>query len=268
MGAALPARTRQHGDPNVIGCVVALGGATLGVIAAWLPLWSPESFLRAHPGEPIEEQLLHETLTGRLLVAVAIAAAVSVILAFPSRHARHGPMIAGIAAILLAILAGFEAVISYQHFGAAHGSLGPGLGVYAGLGAGLVLLIGGLLIRRSTRRATLVAACIAGVLVAAAAWGLAGLSERAPIAGGSVTMNGVTWLNYPNDGTTPDERRKVGYATCAAQSIASLSRELNALRPSLRTIAIPHSVARGYARYFGDQEELYEGCLQAFREKR
>jgi hypothetical protein len=264
----LPARTRQHAEPSLIGSAIALGGATLGVIAAWLPLWSPESFRRAHPGEPLEELLLYETLLGRLLSAVAIAGGVSVVLAFPSRHARHGPMVAGIAAILLAILAGLEAVLSYQHFGAAHGTLGPGLGVYAGLAAGLLMLIGGPLIRRSTRTERLVAASVAGLLVVAVAWGLAGLSERAPIAGGSVSMNGVTWLSYPNDGTTPEERRKVGYDTCAAQSIDSLSRELNALRPSLETIAIPHSVARGYARFFGDQEELYEGCLQAFRDAR
>jgi hypothetical protein len=88
-------------------------------------------------------------------------------------------------------------------------------------------------------------------------------------------MGWGAWLTWPNDGTSSDERRKVGYETCAFQSIESIARLLNDLHRDdvtgapvgARTPATAGAVARGYARYFGDQEELYEGCLQAFRDK-
>jgi hypothetical protein len=176
----------------------------------------------------------------------------------------------------LAILAGLFAAISYQHFGAAHGTLGPGLGVYAGLVAGLLMVIGGLLIRGSSRIEALLVASTACFVVAASVWGGAALAEPAPLAGGAAFVGGSNaWLAWPNDGTTSEEKRKVGYETCAAQSMESLARLLNALNVDdagaavgPRTIATAHPVARGYARYFGNQEELYEGCLQAFRDRR
>lgn len=168
-------------------------------------------------------------------------------------------MIAGIAAIVLAILAGLRYGILVAHFGAAHGTPGPGLGVYAGLVAGLLMLVGGLFIRRWSRTDTLVGASVAGVLVAAAAWWLAGLSERAPVVGVTALYDGGVELPYPNDGTSPEEKWQVGYGACASQSLELLAR-------ALRTKATAEAVARGYARY--GQAELYEGCLQALRDKR
>jgi hypothetical protein len=273
---ALPVRTGQDVDPSLIGCAIALAGAVLAIIAVWLPLRDPESQRRAHPWEPVDDQLLVQSLTGLLLVGVAMACAVSGFIAYRGRRSSGWPAAAGIVAILLAVLAGTAAaVLAPTHFGAAHGTPGPGLGVYAGLVAGVLMLVGGLLVRQSPRNETLITASVAGVLVATATWWLAGLGERAPIGGGSVTMDGSAWINWPNDGTTPEERRKVGYGTCATQSVESLARLLNALTTDEagapvvpRTTATAGSVARGYARYFGDQEELYEGCLQAFRDRR
>jgi hypothetical protein len=164
-------------------------------------------------------------------------------------------------AIPVAILAGLSAsVLAPSHFGAAHGSPGPGLGVYTGLVGGLLMLVGGLLVLRSPgARAAVVLSC-AGVLVVA--WGLAGLGGRAPVEGVVVgSHDGGARLTFPNDGTTPEEARKVAYDTCAAQSVESLARVLGAK-------ATTEAVALGYSRYFGDQEELYWGCLQAFNEKR
>jgi hypothetical protein len=195
-----------------------------------------------------------------LVVGVTIACAVSVILALRGRRPTDGPVIAGLVAIFVTILAGLSAsVFAPSHFGAAHGTPGPGVGVYTGLVGGLFMLVGGLLIRRSPGARWLAALSCAGVLVVA--WGLAGLGGRAPVVGVGVFMDGGAWLTFPNDGTTPEERRKVGYDNCAAHSVESLARLLG-------TRATTEAVARGYSRYFGDQEELYWGCLQAFNEKR
>ena len=254
-------RRRQGADSNALGVAIALVGVALGIVAAWLPLVDPESYRRAHPGEPVDDQLLGQTTTGLLLVGAAVACAASTALAFRGRRTTWGPMIAGIAAIVLATLAGLRHGVLVAHFGAAHGTPGPGLGVYTGLVAGLLMLVGGLLLRRSSRTETLVLASAAGVLVAACAWWLAGLSERAPVVGGVALLDGGVELRYPNDGTSPEERRQVGYDTCASQSLEALAR-------SLRTRASAEAVARGYARRFGNRAELYEGCLKAFRDKR
>jgi hypothetical protein len=251
---------RQRADPEALGVAIALVGVALGIVAAWLPLVDSESYRRAHPGEPVDDELLGQTATGLLLVGAVVACAASAALAFRGRRTTWGPMIAGVAAIVLATLAGLRHGVLVAHFGAAHGTPGPGLGVYAGLVAGLLMLVGGLLMRRSSRTETLVIASAAGALVAACAWWLAGLSERAPAVGGVALLDGGVELRYPNDGTTPEERRQVGYDTCASQRLGALAR-------SLGTRASADAVARGYARYFGTQGELYEGCLQAFRER-
>jgi len=141
----------------------------------------------------------------------------------------------------------------------------PGLVV-----AGLLMLVGGLLLRRSSGIQTLVVASAAGVLVATCTWWLAGLSERAPVVGGVVTMNGSASLSFPGDGTEPEERRKVGYETCASQSVESLARLLDDLtggRAGPKTKVTAEAVARGYAEYFREPA-LYEGCLQGFRDRR
>ena len=259
--ATNPADECRDADPHTLGIAIALVGVSLGVVAAWLPLVDPDSYRRAHPGEPVDDQLLGETITGALLVAAALACAGYVALAFRGRRTMWGPMVAGIVAIVLATVAGLRYGVLAAHFGAAHGTPGPGLGVYLGLVAGLLMLVGGLLLRRSSMTDTLVIASAAGALVAACAWWLAGLSERAPVVGGVALLDGGVELLYPNDGTSPEERRQVGYDTCASQTLQMLAR-------SLRTQVSAEAVARGYARYLGNQAELYEGCLDAFTDRR
>ena len=62
--SALPVEERQEVDPNALGIALALSGAALGIIAAWLPVRDPESYRRAHPGEPVNEEVLVQSLPG------------------------------------------------------------------------------------------------------------------------------------------------------------------------------------------------------------
>ena len=176
---ALPTEERRDQDPHALGTAIALSGAALGIVAAGLSLLDPESHRRAHPGEPVDDQLLVQSLPGLSLLGAAIACAVSVFFAFRGRRMTWGPMIAGIAAIPLVVLAALRGILA-AHFGASHGHPGPGLGVYAGLVAGVLMFVGGLLIRRWPRIETLVVGSAAGALVATCVWWLTGLSEPAP----------------------------------------------------------------------------------------
>ena len=72
VAAAFTVSTPRKADPSLVGCAVALGGATLAVIATWLPLWDSESFRRAHPGEPDEHLLLAEDLERYVAKALAV----------------------------------------------------------------------------------------------------------------------------------------------------------------------------------------------------
>jgi hypothetical protein len=170
--------TREHINPNALGSTIALGGAVLGIVAVWLPLLDPDSYRAAHPGEPVDDRTLVQSLPGLLLVGAAMACAVSVVFAFRGRRKTWGPVIAAIAAFFLVILPALRWILA-THFGASHGNPGPGLGVYVGLGVALAMFIGGLLIRRSPRGQTLAVATTAGTLVATCAWWLGGLSEPA-----------------------------------------------------------------------------------------
>ena len=200
-------------------------------------------------------------------IGIAVSCAVSVVVALGRRRTTQGPGIAGAVAIILADLTGLSFTL-YGRFGAAYGTAGPGLGVYAGLVAsGFLMLVGGLLIGRCVPGQTLVVGSVAGVLVAGSTWWLTAMDSSAPIRGGAeFTDDG--WLAWPDEGTTSDQKRKIGYDTCAAQSVESLARLLNELKDARGRRPTAGSDSRGDAHYFGDQEELYAGCLQAFRDKR
>jgi hypothetical protein len=261
--SALPVEERQEVDPNALGIALALSGAALGIIAAWLPVRDPESYRRAHPGEPVNEEVLVQSLPGLLLVGAAIACALSVFLAFRGRRAASGPVIAGSATIFLAIPAGARLLLE-AHFGAAHGTPGPGLGVYAGLVGGLLMLVGGLLILRLPRIQTLVAASAASVLVAASAWWLAGMSEPAAPEGIATPSGFYQWPAHEVDS---QEYFRAAYETCAAQSVDRLARVfLEAHGWKVKTT--PEAVATAYARVSPEPAPVHDGCLAGFREKR
>jgi hypothetical protein len=103
---------------------------------------------------------------------------------------------------------------------------------------------------------------------------------------GDCPGGGYAWFDFPAAGASPVEKWKVGYDTCASQSVASLARLLDYLhtdaRAGTRTWATAEAVARGYARQFGvlrgigdiehplgvdEVRVVYAGCLQAFTDK-
>jgi hypothetical protein len=157
---ALAVRTRQAVGSGRAGSALALGGAVLAVVALWLPYWDAQSLRRAWPNEPglhDPETLLERGPPWGLFIAVTIACAVSVVIAYVSRRTTWGAgaviagasaLIAGVVAIFFAWLAGMMAVNSVV-FGATQlESPDPGLGIYAEGVAGALMLIGGLRILR------------------------------------------------------------------------------------------------------------------------
>jgi hypothetical protein len=266
-----PVAARRDVDPNVIGYLIALGGAGLGIIALWLPLWDPESLRRAHnhldelrestaAATLFDNRLLLESVPGLLFLGIAISCAVSVFVAYRGRRTAmemamtEVPVIAGIVAIVVAILAGLAAdLMAPTQFVMETGALGPGPGVYAELVAGLLMLVGGLLIRRSSRIQTLVVAGAAGALVASSTWLLVGLSEPlSPYAGMHVS-------GAPGD--TPR-----GYSAYIAGYCRSLGVERAAIRFGVAPTAEDAARAVAGQRPRPWWDAAYEGCLRGFRD--
>ena len=172
----------EQRDPSPTGSAIALAGATLAVAAVWLPLWDPDTLRAAYPPGFLESNPLDNRLMlrgGWLFIGVALACAVSVAVSYLRQSRTHGPLIAGIVAIALAILAALTApALMPQTFGFSAGTAEVGLGVYAEMVAGLLMLIGGLQTRRSASvRSLAVAGAVGVVLVACAWWTGLGLSE-------------------------------------------------------------------------------------------
>jgi hypothetical protein len=172
----------QH-DPSPAGSVIALAGAALAVAACSLPLWDPDSLRDAYPlgfleSNPIDNRLLIRG--GWLFIGVALACAVSIAIAYLWRTSTLGPIVAGIVAISLAILAALTApALLPQTFAFSAGSAAVGIGVHAEMVAGLLMLIGGLRIRRSAPVRALAALGAVGVVLVACAWWY-GPQESAP----------------------------------------------------------------------------------------
>jgi hypothetical protein len=265
---ALPVRTRHSADPSPIGTAIALGGAVLGIIALGLPYWSPESARRAYfhldeiaAGTSTANALndngpLVRFFPGWLFIPIAVWCAVSVSIAYRRRRTTEVPVIAGIATIVWAILAGLAAdFIEGSTFAGETGSVGPGLGVYAELVAGLLMLVGGLLTLRSFDVQTLVAGSAATVLVAASIWWLAGLAEPlSPHAGMPV-------VGAPG-GTLSED----------SEYIADACRSLGVKRAAVRFGVAPtaEDAARAVAGPYDPPwwDVVYEGCLRGFRDRR
>jgi hypothetical protein len=172
-------------------------------------------------------------------------------------------MTAGMVAIPLALLAGLDAsdlAGLRTHFGAAHGSPGPGLGVYAGLAAGLLMLVGGSLILRPPRILTLVVASAAAVLLATSTWGLVSLSAPASPEGVTTPTGFYRWPAHED--ASEQEYFDMAYETCAAQRVGSLARVFEI--HGWRVKATPEAVATAYARVAGEPA-VYHGCLAGFR---
>ena len=111
----------EQRDPSPTGSAIALAGATLAVAAVWLPLWDPDTLRAAHPPGFLESNPLDNRLMvrgGWLFIGVALACAVSVAVSYLRQSRTHGPLIAGIVAIALAILAALTApALMPQTFG-------------------------------------------------------------------------------------------------------------------------------------------------------
>jgi hypothetical protein len=263
----LPASTRRDSVPNLIGSAIALGGAALGVVALWLPYFDPESERRkyfhldeiadgnAAASNLVSSRLLAESLPGLLFIAIAASCALSVLVAYRGRRTTQGPMIAGWFAIVVATLSGlFADFFSGAPF-IQTGTVGPGLGVHAELVAGLLMLVGGLLIRGSSTAETFVIGSAVAVLVALSTSWLAGLGEPlSPYAG--MLVSGAP-------GDTPG-----GYS----EYVAGYCRSLGVERAAVRFEVVP--TAEDAARAVAGQREspwwnaAYEGCLRGFGNKR
>lgn len=161
-------------DPSPVGSALALVGATLAVAAVSLPLWDPDSLRDAYPPGFLESNSIDNRLLirgGWLFIGVALACAGSVAVSYLRQSRTYGPVIAGIVAISLATLAAWTAqALMPQTFAFSAGTAAVGLGVYAEVVAGLLMLIGGLQIRRSASASVLVVLGAVGVVLVACAW--------------------------------------------------------------------------------------------------
>jgi len=170
----LGAVERHVHDPSITGSAIALTGATLAVAAVWLPLWEPDSLRAAYPPGFLESNPFANNLLirgGWLFIGLAVACAVSVAVSHRMQRRTYGPIIAGIVAISLAALMGLTAQsLMPQTFAFSAGTAAVGLGVYAEMVAGLLMLIGGLQIRRSASVRGLVVLGTVGVALIAVAW--------------------------------------------------------------------------------------------------
>jgi hypothetical protein len=177
---ALQLRAGQEPHVSRVGTAFALGGAALGVIAVWLPFWDPASVRRAWEGGGVEiwdqsgrvlstsDSLIQRGL-GWLFIALAIWCAVSVLLAHSHPQLLRGSVdaaAAGIYTISLAAITAAVAVLSTPTVFAVQTweSLDPGPSVYAEGVAGLLMLIGGLRLRRA--HAPMIATSVIVVLTA------------------------------------------------------------------------------------------------------
>jgi hypothetical protein len=176
----LQVRTATEADVSPVGTVLALGGAALAVIAVWLPFWDPASVHRAWGGGGVEiwdesgrvlstSDALIQRGVGWLFIGLAIWCGVSVWVAHSHPHLLRGSVdaaAAGVCTISLAALTAAWAVVSTPTVFATQTweSLDPGLGVYAEGVAGLLMLVGGLQLRRS--RASMIATSVIAFITA------------------------------------------------------------------------------------------------------
>jgi MFS family permease len=142
--AAGPLPARKRFDPSGLGLAIVLVGATVGIVGVWLPFQDVSKTYP--PGVTVVDERTNVLRLhgGWLFVAIAIACAVSVFLGYLVRRETRGPVIAGTVAISGAILSALFAVAATERpFSVQSGTAYPGLGIYAELLAGVLMLIGG-----------------------------------------------------------------------------------------------------------------------------
>ena len=165
-------------DPSRLGLAIVLGGATLAVVGVWLPFQDVSDTYP--PGVTVVDE--HTNVLrlhgGWLFVAVAVACAISVFLAYLVRHETPVPVIAGTVTIGGAILwASMAAAVTQRPFSVQSGTAYPGVGIYAELLAGFLMVIGGYRFRRSFPPRSMLAFMTICLIGATSTWLLAVQAE-------------------------------------------------------------------------------------------
>jgi hypothetical protein len=189
-------------------------------------------------------------------IVLAVSCAVSVLLAYRGKRTTGVPLVAGVFTILWAIPAGLAADLwDGSLLGMETGAAGPGLGIYAQLAAGLLMVVGGLLTFRVPAVATLVLTTAAAVVVVSSTWWLTGLDKPlSPHAG---------MLGWGAPGDTPR-----AYSKYIAGYCRSLGVERTAMRFEVAPTAEVAAVAVAGQRDPHWWEAAYNACLQGFRDRR